>query len=491
MLAQALGDAPDDPQALFLHGLALHGLGQVDAALASLRQAAVVAPREAPILNALGSVLADRGDHDDAIATLRRACELAPGFAPAWFNLGKCLSLRGATAESEAPLRRAVALAPQLASARFLLGEALMMLGRVDDAAEQYRALLRQDPRSGLAWWGLANLKALRFGQADIEPLQQLVRRRDVAFDDHLAARFALAKALDDVDRPAEAFAAYVEANAVARPRFAWQAAGFDAWIAQVVAAFDAAVPVIDDDFGSDALFIVGLPRSASTLTEQILAAHPAVEGASELSDLGVVIAEESRRRGQGLVHWAGVASQADWRRLGEQYLQRTAHWRMQRPRFTDKMPGNWVYTAAIRRMLPGARIVHCRRDAVETCWSCFRQIFWSAHDYSYDLDDLAAYWRTCDATMRRWQADFPTHLREQVYEDLLADTAGQTRALLDFCGLPFDPACLQPHQAARSVRTASAAQVREPLRRDTARTARYGALLDPLRQALQAASPR
>ena len=183
--------------------------------------------------------------------------------------------------------------------------------------------------------------------------------------------------------------------------------------------------------------------------------------------------------------HWVGAMDDAGWRRLGERYLDRTARWRANRPRFTDKMPNNWMYAAAIRRMLPGARIVHCRRDAVETCWSCFRQIFWSAHDYSYDLADLAAYWHACDRAMRHWQARSPARIRGQVYEDLLADPEGQTRALLDFCALPFDAACLRPHEATRSVRTASAAQVREPLRRDTARASRYGDRLDPLRRAL------
>jgi len=487
--AAVLRAVPAQAPLLFVHGLALQGLGRRGEALARLREAAALAPADAAIRNALGSLLGEVGEHEAALATLRRACELAPEFAAAWFNLGKCLELVGASAESEAPLRRALALAPQMESARFLLAEALMALGRIEESASEYRELLRREPRSGIAWWGLANLKSLRFSQADVDALQALVQRRDVGRDEAIAARFALAKALDDQGRDEDAFAAYVSANAFARPRFPWRAAAFDTWLAQVRAAFDAAPPPSDDDFGSEVIFIVGLPRSASTLTEQILAAHPQVEGASELADLGAVIGEESRRRGLPFPQWVATTTDADWRRLGARYLQRTARWRASRPRFTDKMPNNWMYAAAIRRMLPGARIVHCRRDPVETCWSCFRQIFWSAHDYSYDLADLAAYWHACDGAMRYWQVQSPTRLREQVYEDLLADPEAQTRTLLDFCGLPFDAACLRPHEASRSVRTASAAQVREPLRRDTARTSRYGALLDPLRRAL--AMPR
>ncbi len=302
--------------------------------------------------------------------------------------------MAGRTAESEAPLRRALELAPQLESARLLLAEALMMLGRIDESAAQYRELLQQHPHSGQAWWGLANLKSVRLDADDVGRLQALVRRRDLPDAEQLTARFALAKALDDTARHAEAFHAYVDANALARRGFRWDAAGFARWMEHLRATFErSAYAPADVQFGAEAIFVVGLPRSASTLTEQILAAHPQVEGASELGDLGAVIREESRRRARAFPDWVADAGAADWRRLGERYLERTARWRERRPRFTDKAPANWMLTAAIRRMLPGARIVDCRRDPLETCWSCFRQIFWREHEYSYDLGDLAAYW--------------------------------------------------------------------------------------------------
>lgn len=487
IFATALRASPGHAQLHFGHAMALQGMGRIAAAIGALRAAVAFAPGDAAILNALGSLLGETGEQDAALATLQRACEIAPEFAAAWFNLGKCHVLRGEVAQAQAPLRRALELAPDLVSARFALAEAQMMLGAIEASAGQYRELLRRDPRSGLAWWGLANLKALRFADADVSALEALLQRRDVAFEDLLGARFALAKALEDLHRDEAAFVAYRAANAFARPHFPWQAGAFAAWLAHVVASFDALPPPPADDFGHEVIFIVGMPRSASTLTEQILAAHPQVEGASELGDLGAVLGAESRRRGTPFPQWVAQAATQDWRRLGAEYLQRTARWRAQRPRFTDKMPGNWVYSAAIARMLPGARIVHCRRDPVETCWSCFRQIFWAAHNYSYDLDDLAAYWQACDRAMRHWQARLGGRIREQVYENLLADPEGQTRDLLDFCGLPFDAACLAPHEATRSVRTASAAQVREPLRRDTARAHRHGVLLDPLRRALRA----
>lgn len=453
---------------------------------AALREAHARNPRDAGIAARLGMALAGQGDAEGAAAAFARACELDPASAGHWYNLGRLLRGQARVEESLAPLARALALDPRLESAHFLRAEALMMLGRSAEAAAQYRALLAFAPASGLAWWGLANLKSERFEEADAAALRALQERPGLAPDERIAAAFAFAKALDDLDRPAEAYAAWLRANGLARPRFRWDAAGFGNWTHDLLQRFaQLRMEPVDPGLGREVIFVVGMPRSASTLTEQILAAHPQVEGGSELADLGAVLGEESRRRGQPFPAWVGAASAADWRRLGRRYLERTARWRATRPRFTDKMPSNWMLVGAIRAMLPGARIVDCRRDALETCWSCFRQIFWSVHGYSYDFEDLADYRARYLAAMRQWQELPGAPIRSQGYEALLADPEGETRALLDACGLSFDPACLRFFEAGRSVRTASAAQVREPLRRDTARAPRYGALLDPLREAL------
>jgi hypothetical protein len=237
-----------------------------------------------------------------------------------------------------------------------------------------------------------------------------------------------------------------------------------------------------DPGFGAEAIFIVGMPRSGSTLVEQILAAHPQVEGASELDDLDEVLRGECHRRRQGLLQWLRAASAADWQRLGAEYLERTARWRRQRPRHTDKMPENWRYAGLLRAMLPGARIIDARRDRLETGWSCFKQQFYAQPHFANTLADIAAYQRDCEQAMDAWRAQDPARIRLQEYEALLAAPEAQIRALLDFCGLPFDPACLAFHAAGRSVRTASAAQVRQPLQAGTARASHYGDRLDPLR---------
>jgi hypothetical protein len=233
-------------------------------------------------------------------------------------------------------------------------------------------------------------------------------------------------------------------------------------------------------------IFIVSLPRSGSTLIEQILAAHAQVDAGDERNDVFNVIEGESRRRKQPLAQWAPRATTDDWQRLGEDYLARSRRWRGTAPRATDKLPGNWLWLGAIAAMLPGARIIDCRRDRLETAWSCFCHLFRiGTQDFSFDFASIAAFAGDYDRAMAKWNALYPTMIRAQSYENLVADTEAQTRELLAFCGLEFDPACLRFWEARRSVRTASAAQVREPMRRDTARADKYGALLDPLRKEL------
>jgi hypothetical protein len=242
--------------------------------------------------------------------------------------------------------------------------------------------------------------------------------------------------------------------------------------------------PNPDATLGNQVLFVVSLPRSGSTLVEQILASHSRVEGSGELPDLPLTLTAESQRRRLQFPQWAGRATSADWQRLGKRYLERTARWRLRRPISIDKLPSNWMYIGAIRAMLPGAKIIVCRRDPLETCFSCYRQ-FLAGNEYARTFEDLAAFWHDFDRSVTFWRACAPANLYEHSYERLVADPQPGIRALLDFCGLPFEEACLDFHQNHREVRSPSATQVRQPLRQDTTHTARYGAMLDPLRRCL------
>ena len=476
---------PTQAEVLRLKGIAASRRGRFDDAIAVLRQALTLATDDALAMNDLASALAQRGNVDEALTTWRRACVAAPDYPMAWFNLGRNLQLLGDSEDAVRALEQAATLAPDLLPARLLAGDARVHLGHFEEAAAHYRAALAHHPACGDAWRGLANIKTRPLTDEDIAALDRQLGRPDTIDSDRIAMGFALGKALEDRGRHPEAFAALAEANARMRRLAPWQAASFSAHVTRTIEASQRLPSPLDPTLGQEVIFIVGLPRSGSTLFEQILAAHPQVEGASELDDLDAVLTEESNRRRQPLPAWLPAATAEDWQRLGRRYLERTARWRTRRPRHSDKLPENWLHTGLLGVMLPGAHVVDARRDALEAGWSCFKQQFYRLPHFACDLGDIAAYVHDYERAMAVWQTARPERVRIQRYEALLAHPEDEIRALLDFCGLTFDAACLDYHQTMRSVRTPSASQVRQPLRRDTARASRYGALLDPLRRGL------
>jgi len=481
----AMSMFPEHPEVLRLLAGIQNLRGDRQAAIDSMRRAVALRPDDALYHNTLGAVLGENTDLDAAIASLRRACELQPTMATAWYNLGLLLMRCVRPEEAVEALRHAVELEPQHAHARVMLGEMLRASGRFEEAGAEYRRVIAQKPDAGTAWWGLADLKITKLGESDIEALRQAMRRPNANEDDLIAMGFALAKALDDQQRYAESLATLAQTHARARARRQWNAREASARVDAILQSFTpppASAP--DAALGGEVIFITSLPRSGSTLTEHILASHSQVCGAGELPDLPQVLSEESRRRRQLFPHWVTAMTPSDWQRLGERYLERVAHWRTQRPFFTDKLPNNWQYVGAIMAMLPAARVVIVRRDPLENCLACYRQ-FLANNEYARTFDDLAAYWRDFDRATRHWLAAYPQRVYENVYEELVADPQAKIRELLAFCGLPFEQGCVDFHKTERDVLTPSAAQVREPIRRDTARAPRYGALLDPLRAAL------
>jgi tetratricopeptide (TPR) repeat protein len=480
--------APAHAEVRRMRGIWLGRSGRHAEAVETLRRLADAAPGDAVVLNDLASALYAGRDVDAAFAAWQRACEIAPGFAAAWLNYGKNRKAEGDIEGAIPLLERALRIDPSAVSARVVMADAMIYAGRLDDAIAQYREALHRRPDFGSAWWGLANTKTVKLTADEIATLETLRHAPGVAEDERIAAGFALGKALEDHARYEDAFAVLNEANARMRASLPWDQRAFST---EIDAVLDPAnrprAEAVTADLGHEVIFIVSLPRSGSTLTEQILAAHPDIEGASELPALGRIIQEESERRRKPFPAWVAETTPDDWERLGGAYLARTARWRTRKPRFTDKMPNNWPFVGAALAMLPGARVIDCRRDPVETAWSCFKQRFGSGQKFSYDLADIAATWKDYDRAMRTWAEHAPDRVRMQVYERLLADPDAEIRALLAFCGVPFDAACLRFHEADRAVRTASAAQVREPLRKDTARSAGYGRLLDPLRALLDA----
>ena len=486
-LANALlGNVPGHVEARRLLAAALRGAGRDAEALQLLQELAAQQPGNALIQNSLGAALRACGELDAAQAAFRHAVAANPKLAPAWYNLSVVLVMLDRVEEAHEAIDAFIRLVPNHPPALMMRSEVMREQGRVDLVASEYRKALARDPGLSWAWFGLSNLKSLEFSGDDVAAMQRALAALPENDRGRSALLFAIAKALDDHGRYPDAFAALLEANARERAKLPWDARAFSTRMDATLQAFTPPPHGSPTRQGADVIFVVSLPRSGSTLIEQILASHSQVTGGGERRDLYSTIEAESQRRGVALAGWAQAAGPEDWERLGQDYLRRAEKWRGATPRFVDKMLDNWRFVGAMVAMLPAARIVVCRRDPVETAFSCFRQLFGQdGHGYSYDLADMGACWRDFDRACRRWRELYPGRLHEMVYEDLQADQEGKTRELLEFCGLPFEEGCLRFHETQRIVKTISSAQVRQPLRRDTAQAQKYGALLDPLRAAL------
>ncbi|HEV7123390.1 MAG TPA: sulfotransferase [Rhodanobacter sp.] len=484
-LAQARARHPNHPEILRMQA-GIHDLrGQHQMAIQLMQSALAQRPRDPLYHNTMGVLLGNAGEYEAAIRALKSTCELLPDMALAWYNLGVMLTKCVRNDEAVQALQRAVALEPAHLAARALLADILRTRGEADAASIEYRRLIEIRPTEGMAWWGLADLRTHPFTDADAAQMRAALRSEEANELDRVAIGFALAKALDDTGDYAGSLAALAEANVVARRHQTWDAKAFSNQVAAVGRAFEEQPAVRDGPLGREVIFVVGLPRSGTTLVEQILASHSSVQGAGELPDLPQVLAEESRRRGEPFPQWIGEIQAADWERLGQRYLDRTARWRRERPYFVDKLPNNWIYVDAIRAMLPSAHIVVCRRDPLETCFSCYRQHLDGSNGYTRTFEDVASFWRNFDASVERSAARHPGHVLQHSYEMMLREPEAQIRGLLEFCGLPFEASCLAFHENVREVRSPSATQVRQPLRQDTARATKYGSLLDSLRHAL------
>lgn len=486
-LKRVLAESPGFANAQFLYGIACQMRGDSITAAEYLRKAVKQRPDDPNILTNLGGALYDAGATEEAFTYLRRATQLAPMQASTWFNLGKALKLHWQLDEAANALQRALHLDERHVAARNTLADIFTIRGNIPDAVAAYRKVLALQPDQAQAWHALANLKTEPLSPADAKQISQALQNPQLAPDARVLLGFSLYRALEDQHDYAGAFQALREANALKRQLVPWDAADEHAHVESIIEAFRRPLPnPLDPNLGSEVIFIASLPRSGSTLVEHILASHPLVEGANEINDLSDVLDDESTRRGKSFPHWITDATAEDWARLGKDYLARTARWRSKRPYFTDKGLQNWEWIGAIRAMLPGAKIIHCHRDPVETCFACYRQLFSEGTYFSYDLKDLASYYNDYQHLSEYWQNQYPNKVLHLVYEKLVQEPETQIRQLLAFCRLPFDAACLSPHQTQRDVHsTASAAQVRQPIRGDTARSPHYRGFLAPLIQHL------
>jgi hypothetical protein len=438
-------------------------------------------------------VLLQRHKHALALKELEQLLEVEPDNRAFKVSHASARVGLGQHAEAVELYRAILAEVPQAPDLHLSVAHALKTLGKQQEAIDSYRTAIGIKPGYGDAYWSLANLKTYKFPDADIEQMRAQEQAPRIAPEDHYHLCFALGKALEDRGEYAESFRYYERGNALKKKETRFR-------IEPIERNTRLQTELCTRDFfgarrgvgclSGEPIFIVGLPRAGSTLLEQILASHSQVEGTLELPDIPRLVAE-LQGRDPNPVNPLYPAVLADLepealRRFGERYMTDTRIYRTDRPRFIDKMPNNFRHLGLIHLILPNARIIDARREPMACCFSNFKQLFAAGQEFTYSLEDIARYYRTYVEIMHHWDAALPAKVLRIQHEDVVEDLEGNVRKLLEFCGLEFEPACLEFWKNERSVRTASSEQVRRPIFREGLDQWRnFEPWLGPLKEAL------
>ncbi|MGC2047781.1 MAG: sulfotransferase, partial [Gallionella sp.] len=501
----------------------LRARGQLERAVASGRRAVQIRPDFAGGHNNLGVILQDLGHLDEAAASYRRALEINPDFFEAYNNLGGVLKELGQLDEAAASYRRALEIKPDFAKAHSNLGVIMRELGQPDKELECYRLALESDPLCSEAMLGVGQLcmssgqmaeaeglfrKALEINPYDLEARLLLAQVSKVKIgDENLAAlvgmddaarriatpmpckkaiflQFALGKCFDDIGEHDKAFPHFTEGCKLKRTTFKYDAKQTTQLFNNIMRIFSRETIARLRGGGDPSrlpIFVLGMPRSGTTLTEQIIASHPEVHGAGELTDL-LDIAQRDVA-GKAYPHNIAALDQAGLVVWGADYVAGLHSRAPDAKHITDKMPANFLAIGLIHTMLPNAKIIHVNRNPVDTCLSCFMQLFSKGQEQTYDLSELGRYYVDYARLMGHWRSVLPAGAFLDVqYEDIVADQEAQARRMIAFCGLDWDDACIDFHNNQRSIRTASLTQVRQPIYKSSVERWRpYEKFLGPL----------
>jgi len=524
---RTLAIAPDYFDAYINMGKALESQGRVQEAEEAYRTVVHLKPDYAEAYNSLGLILASQGHVKEAEKMYREAVRLKPGYAEAHNNLGNALDSQGRVVEAERAVRQALDLKPDFAGAYINLGSALESQGRVAEATNAYREALCSKPDFAGAYMNLGNaLKSQGCAQEsermyrqalhlkpdlaevysnlvsgkkyksidheDVVAIRALLNSPDMSEQDAMHLNFALGKIYDDCGAYDEAFCHYHEGNRIKHKTVSFHPKKLADIVNRVIETFDAEFLISRNSYGLSSeipVFIVGMPRSGTTLVEQILASHPQVHGAGELAKVNEIVGQLPSLIA-GNQPYPECVKHVDShmaRSLAQEYeviLQRGVDDDVRR--VSDKMPLNFIHLGLIALLFPKAHIIHCQRHPLDVCLSVYFQYFFSENDYAYDLSDIGFFYRQYKRLMAHWRSVLPLKMHEIRYEELIADQAGETRALIGFLGLGWDQRCLDFFQNQRTVQTASSWQVRQPIYTTSVQRWRnYEKYLGPLKQSL------
>jgi tetratricopeptide (TPR) repeat protein len=467
---------PDDLEAMRLLGRIGHRLDVLDDAEVLLAEVLARAPDYTAARTDYVRVLLDRHKYREAHDELTTLLAADPSNATHQALEAAALVGLGEHEGAIERYRRLIPDADPVAAAdlELSLAHSLKTLGRTDEAIAAYTSAAARRPAFGDAYWSLANLKTYRFTDAEIDAMQAALADPSTSTTDRYHLCFALGKAAEDRGDYAASFGHYQHGNALKRAESRYRPDPIELNTANQRRVCTRAFFGERADYGLDSrapIFIVGLPRSGSTLLEQILASHPLVEGTQELADIPRIVLDLQGRE-PDLANPRYPACLVDLtpddvRRLAQRYLNDTAVYRTGKAHFIDKMPNNFRHVGLIHLLFPNAKIIDARREPMACCFSNFKQLFARGQEFTYSLEDIARYYRTYLELMTHWDDVLPGRVLRVHHEDVVDDLESNVRRLLDYCELPFDPACVAFHKTARAVRTASSEQVRRPIFRE------------------------
>jgi len=491
---KALELNPNNPETLDNLALAVKDLDRLDEAADLMRRALAVEQRSDKLYAHYGLILLDQNKHEDAAAATERALALNPDNHDAVNQMGRIAFERGNANAALGYYRRALALMPDMADAFNNIGNALKELGRLDDAQQAYLESIRLDPTVTAAYVNFADTLTFTPGNTHLATMEALAAQpHEMSKRDRIQLDFALGKAYADLKDYSRSFQHLIAGNTAKRATIAYdENATFDLFD-RIEKTFTR--DLIERKFGggdpsSVSIFVLGMPRSGTTLIEQIIASHPSAHGAGELRILNDVALSVHGPNSTALPYpeFVPLVDAAALRQIGARYVSLLRQLAPDDERVTDKMPSNYYFVGLIHLALPNAKIIHSMRDPVDTCISCFSKLFSAEQNHTYDLGEIGRYYRHYQQLMAHWQNVLPTgRILDVRYEDIVADLEGQARRIIEYCGLPWDESCLAFHKTERPIRTASATQVRRPIYKSAVgRWRAYQDQINPLLEALK-----
>ena len=467
-----LAEDPDNVDALRLLALLASRSGALDQGIAMLRKCTEIAPDYALAWENLAKLYRQKDDPESikmASYCFKKATELRPDWAEGWAGLGTMQTRSSQHDEGISSYKKSIELKINQPRVHLSLGHIYKTTGEPEKSITSYKDAIKYDPGFGEAYWSLANLKTYEFTDLEIREMQKQIDAKDLNERERVHFLFALGKALEDAKDYKQSFKYYHDGNELNRGRSTYDPKAIEALTQRLITFFDTSLFSSTEGSGYDAkdpIFIVGLPRSGSTLIEQILSSHSSVEGTMELPNM-MNTARKMGNSTKDQTAYPEVISEMptnDLNFLGKSYIEDTKFLRSGLPFFIDKMPNNFSHVGLIKLILPHAKIIDARRNPLDTCFSCYKQLFARGQVFTYDLPELARYYINYVKLMDHWDETLPGFVYRVNYEQMISNQEEETRKLLNFCNLDFEDQTLEFYNTKRAVKTASSEQVRQPI---------------------------